>query len=116
MAGRHKILTILLVLCLARFGHTQTQAALEIGQNFCNNLQGIVDNLSCADDPIEGQACFTRDNLCNGPRLCDTGEDEGDDDSLSSLECRHPTSNRVLGLEFEGLHCIQRCPHLRVLE
>ena len=93
MAGRCKVLMILLVLCLARFGRSQMAATI-IGQNFCNNLQGINDNLSCPDDPIEGQACFTRDNLCNGVSLCPGQEDEGSDATLSSLECRHL---RVLG-------------------
>ena len=90
---------ILLVLCLARFGRSQTAATI-IGQNFCNNLQGINDNLSCADDPIEGQACFTRDNLCNGVSLCPGQEDEGSDATLSSLECRHL---RVLGYRSRGV-------------
>ena len=137
MAGRHKVLVILLVLCLTRFGRSQISAS--IGQNFCQNNLGIVDNLSCTNEPIEGQACFTRDNLCNGVALCPGMEDEGSDATLSSLQCKHPSDFRVWvysqkcpnfsvlvstdqvllftevtslqGVGIEGFHCILRCQY-----
>lgn len=79
---------VLPLLALAELGQTQTSD--EIGQNFCAAADnGITDNLSCPSSPIEGVACFDRSLLCDRRLNCPRGEDEGDDDVFSSLECKY---------------------------
>lgn len=92
MSGILKL--VLPLLALAEIGHTQTSD--EIGQNLCAAVaNGTTDNLSCPPDPIEGLACFDRSLLCNGVEDCPGGEDEGADDTLSSLECKYKSCSSV---------------------
>lgn len=89
MAGSHKILKIFLL--LSGILHVcRPQTFDELSQNFCQTRGGgsFQDNFSCRDEPIEEGECFNLDKLCDGNRDCTDGEDEGDNDVFSPLECK----------------------------
>lgn len=65
--------------------NSHSQTFTSISQNFCLNLAGEEDNLSCGDAPVEAGICFDRDQLCDGFVDCLDDSDEGAD--VPSLRC-----------------------------
>ena len=66
---------ILVMSCFLKACYPQTFEMLS--QNYCLNLGGIEDNLSCADVAQHTGNCFPRSSLCDGVLDCDDGSDEG---------------------------------------
>ena len=107
MPGRYKILEIL-IFVLGIVKCTASQTTIEsIATNFCFEIS-FEDNLSCSNAAVGTGSCFSRDLLCNGVRDCINGEDEGDDSSLSSLQCKYFTSSGQ-GFIWLELNIIEYC-------
>ena len=89
MAHPYSALSLLLCLALHLQGITSQlhPRVLEIG----NDLPCEEDNFSCpriGNLSVIPLLCYTREELCDGVELCEGGSDEGDDDTLASLECK----------------------------
>ena len=85
MSGNYKLLKTLVVL-LGVVNYSTQQTIESLSRNFCEEERGI-DNFSCNQFRIEEINCFNRELLCNGADDCSTGEDEGENSVLSSLQC-----------------------------
>ena len=78
---------------------------MEIG----NSLPCEEDNFSCpriGNLSIIPLQCYTQEELCNGVDLCEGGSDEGNNETIVSLECKKSLSlHRDI---TEALHlCLQ---------
>ncbi len=58
----------------------------DVATNFCQEQLGI-DNFSCEPNEVGGVNCFNREEFCNNSTLCIGGEDEGNQNSFSRLQC-----------------------------
>lgn len=82
MVGSYKK-KILLMFCLLHVSYSQTFSFLS--QNFCLNLAGEEDNLSCPNATVQEGVCFDSDRLCDGVSDCFDGIDEGE--GVANLRC-----------------------------
>ena len=80
-----KMFSITLLMMCYFFNSCNTETFESLSQNFCLNLGGVEDNLSCPDVSEGMGNCFSRGSLCDGVWDCSSGLDEGE--SLMNLMC-----------------------------
>ena len=73
----YKMLKISLLVMYLFFGACNAQT------NFCLNLGGVEDNLSCTGVTEGTGICFSSNSLCDGVQDCFSGIDE----SMTNLVC-----------------------------
>ena len=81
-----KVIVLLLSLAV-QLSSPQFQDIANIARNFCAEQDPPLDNFSCNGVNVTTGNCFNMELLCDDTNFCATGEDEGNDNLLSSLQC-----------------------------